>query len=192
MVNDEGRQAVQLTANQGVRVEPDANRHVAVISELGRPGSFITGMPKPTSARQTLAGVMPRYRLTDLGTLGGDTSNAYSLNALGQVVGASQTSSGTTMPFFTTTARCKTWRPRPLGYVAVNINADGRITGFVETTGEELHVFLYDAGGMKKASARLAARRVAVSASTPRVKSPGVRPPATARCTPSSATTGRS
>jgi probable HAF family extracellular repeat protein len=40
------------------------------------------------------------YTITDLGTLGGETSDAYGLNNLGQVIGDSLTASGESHPFF--------------------------------------------------------------------------------------------
>ena len=61
----------------------NANRYARAVITLGL-ATAIAGCPDVALAQQA-------YELTDLGTLGGSTANAYALNGAGQVVGSSTT-----------------------------------------------------------------------------------------------------
>src|SRR5215469_3033469 len=71
------------------------------------------------------------YTLTDLGTLGGHTSSARSINAAGEIVGESETPTGSTHAFLYISGRMT-----DLGTLggefsdALGINSSGEIVGF--------------------------------------------------------------
>ena len=90
----------------------------------------------PTVAQSTM---------TDLGTLGGDYSRAYGINARGQVVGSSDTASGEDHAFL--------WEKgtmTDLGTLggdhsdANGINARGQVVGYSHTASGEEHAFLWE------------------------------------------------
>ena len=87
----------------------------------------------------------PTYSLTDLGTLGGDYSQAYAINASGQVVGHAFPASGGAHAFLYDGTTL-----RDLGTLGGNhsdamaINAGGQVVGKAETPSGGPHAFLYD------------------------------------------------
>jgi probable HAF family extracellular repeat protein len=90
------------------------------------------------------------YAITDLGTLGGQRSWAYSINAAGEVVGGSVTPDGQEQAF--------RWRNGQMlglgtaghdGSFAIDINDAGTVTGWVSTTTPYLtRAFVYEEGRM--------------------------------------------
>jgi probable HAF family extracellular repeat protein len=86
--------------------------------------------------------------MQDLGTLGGDSSAAYGINARGQVVGYSTTAGGPPHAFL--------WEARTgmhdLGTIggfysaAFGINARGQIVGFNTTAAGDWHAVLWEPG----------------------------------------------
>lgn len=88
--------------------------------------------------------------MNDLGTLGGNFSVAYGINASGQVVGNSTISGNSTRHAFLYTNGTM----EDLGSLggdssAVGINAGGEIVGWADTAGDASeHAFLYSNGSM--------------------------------------------
>jgi probable HAF family extracellular repeat protein len=87
---------------------------------------------------------------TDLGTLGGQNSDAYAINASGQVVGYADTASGGWHPFVYSNGHMtdlgsfdSAW---PNG-VAEGINTAGQIVGYMASA-TTYHAFLYSDGQM--------------------------------------------
>jgi probable HAF family extracellular repeat protein/parallel beta-helix repeat protein len=95
-------------------------------------------------------GVLPRYEVIDLETLGGARSRAYGINEGGQVVGYSETAGGGQHAFL--------WDQKigmiDLGMLGGNqstayaINNLGQVVGSARTSSGELHAFLWEKGGM--------------------------------------------
>jgi probable HAF family extracellular repeat protein len=87
--------------------------------------------------------------LTDLGTLGGSTSQGTAINASGQIAGYSLTASGDTHAFLYSNGSMT-----DLGTLggtssqATALNTGGQIVGYSTTTGGDTHAFLYSAGSM--------------------------------------------
>ena len=85
-------------------------------------------------------GRMPRYILTDLGTLGGDESRAWGINNLGWVVGMAETDRGDKHSFLYTNGVMVdlTTRFPVVGFNsdALSINDAGQIVGFPSTDSE--------------------------------------------------------
>jgi len=90
-----------------------------------------------------------QFTVTDLGTLGGTTSNAYGINAAGQVVGSAMTSGDAV-------SRAFIWQAGSLqdlgtaggtsGYAA-SINAAGQVVGYARTIGNSSYYgFLWQGG----------------------------------------------
>ena len=105
---------------------------------------------------QRLIGNYKAYRfdldtgtLTDLGTLGGPTSEALGINDLGDVVGSARNANYNTRPFLWTQAGGMQdlgslgGQPYDFGK-ATSIDSSGRVVGF-SSTGTETHAFLWDA-----------------------------------------------
>jgi probable HAF family extracellular repeat protein len=83
-------------------------------------------------------------RLLDLGTLGGNYSEAFGINSTGQVVGASTTATGERHAFLWTAGRM-----RDLGTLggssstAQNINSLGQVVGWSTTADGSEHAFIW-------------------------------------------------
>ena len=101
-----------------------------------------------------LPGVSPAqvYNITDLGTLGGKNSFALGINALGQVIGASDTAAGQSHAFLWT----KAGGMQDLGTLggsvskAFGINASGQVVGWSAIADKSVHAFLWTKGsGMR-------------------------------------------
>ena len=99
------------------------------------------------------------YSMTDLGTFGGATSEAYGINDLGQVVGAADLTNAVNWRHaFLYTNGVMTDLGVLGNYVtgfgtystsiALGINNAGRIVGKSYTTAGRFHAFLYDQGQM--------------------------------------------
>jgi probable HAF family extracellular repeat protein len=89
------------------------------------------------------------YSLTDLGTLGGASSQALGINGLGEIVGWSQTSSGVQHGFI-----WKAGKMTDVGTLggptstATGINDNDLIVGYSDNTNASTHGFVYSAGTM--------------------------------------------
>ncbi|MGD1867545.1 MAG: DUF3466 family protein [Phormidesmis sp.] len=77
--------------------------------------------------------VPDRYDITDLGTLGGESSLAYGLNETGDVVGVSEGADGVNRAFVWSDGSMKTLPDLGFGGVAYDINNSGDITGALST-----------------------------------------------------------
>jgi probable HAF family extracellular repeat protein len=99
----------------------------------------------------TSAAILPRYHVTDLGTLGGGYSDALAINASGQVTGLAQPAAGFTNAFLwtPTTPNGTSGTIHDLGRlggqfsVGRSINAGGQVAGWSNTDGEPGGAFLW-------------------------------------------------
>ena len=99
----------------------------------------LIGLEAPASAQA------PRYSVTDLGTLGGGTSNGYGINASGQVTGQAVTAGGAFQAFLYTHGSGMSdlgtlGGGESTGYA---INASGQVAGEAVTASGVTHGFLY-------------------------------------------------
>jgi probable HAF family extracellular repeat protein len=99
------------------------------------------------------ARAQPHYRITDLSTLGGDTSEANGINNRGQVIGHSSIANGTVHAFLYSGGKMQ-----DLGTLggdtsdALGINDHGQVVGVsdvVTVNGTTSHAFLYSGGKMR-------------------------------------------
>lgn len=81
--------------------------------------------------------------MTGLGTLGGTFSIAFGVNAKGQVVGGSGTSSGYTHAILYSNGEMADLGIASVRSVAQGINDSGQVVGFYEASNGNLHAFLY-------------------------------------------------
>jgi probable HAF family extracellular repeat protein len=121
--------------------------HLAAIVALTIAGCG-RGNRSEVQEQRTAALTAPRYRMVDLGTLGGDSSDATALNESMQVVGTSRTASGL--------RHCFLWDAgllTDLGHLGGDIctpraiNESGQIVGASRAAGGD-RAFLYDGGTM--------------------------------------------
>src|SRR3954454_1999851 len=82
------------------------------------------------------------YSVTDVGTLGGDTSLGYGINSEGQVVGESSTSTGLAHGYLYTNGQITDLGAR----FANAINDRGQVTGGIYTASFNIHAFVYSNG----------------------------------------------
>lgn len=93
----------------------------------------------------------PAYTITDLGTLGGSSSQALSLNAAGVVAGWSSTLDGPTHAFLFSGGGLLDLGTLPGGSnsFAQGINNAGQVVGYADTGVGFQHAFLYSNGQMQ-------------------------------------------
>lgn len=77
--------------------------------------------------------VPERYQITDLGTLGGESSIAYGLNEWGDVVGVAEDADGIDRAFVWSNSTMEALPDLGFGGIAYDINANGDVTGAVNT-----------------------------------------------------------
>ena len=86
--------------------------------------------PLCVSLGEAAAQALPRYQITDLGTLGGDSTRGAAINSSGQVAGSSETSAGQTRAFLWDGAYMQDLgTPGELASGATAINDHGQVTG---------------------------------------------------------------
>ena len=97
--------------------------------------------------------------LIDLGTLGGTTSDAYGINASGQVVGVSTTSNGYSHAFLYSGGSMTDLTPLEgfsLSSYALGINDSGQVVGWNDFQWGQPEGFLYSGGSMTDLGSLLA------------------------------------
>jgi probable HAF family extracellular repeat protein len=124
------------------------SRVVAILAVILSLAAVIVPPAGPVAAAASLRAT----RLNDLGTLGGNYSEAFAINALGQVVGVSTTTSGERHAFFWTAGSGM----RDLGTLggssstARGINLRGQVVGWRTTADGQDHAFIWtETGGMR-------------------------------------------
>ncbi len=91
-----------------------------------------------------------QYTVTDLGTLGGLSSQAFGINGIGQVVGAADTGSGDHPFLYSNGTMTDLGTLGGGGGVAYAINGSGQVVGSAYTAGDAAeHAFLYGNGVMQ-------------------------------------------
>ena len=119
-------------------------------------GSLAAGLATATTAHGAA------YSLTGLGFLsGGSTSFAYGINASGQVVGYSYTSSKVWNAFLYSGGTMSDLGTLPGGSssYAYGINASGQIVGNAMTSSYHNHAFIYSGGRMQDLGTLVSFRR---------------------------------
>lgn len=107
------------------------------------------GLVGATAAPVTAGAAARAYRTVDLGSFGGERGAATAINAVGQVVGFSQTPAGNQHAFLFSGGRLT-----DLGTlggansVATDINAAGQVVGASDTAAGASHAFLWSRGRM--------------------------------------------
>jgi probable HAF family extracellular repeat protein len=96
-------------------------------------------------------GMPPRYRIVDIGTLGGDMSRAYAINRHKDVVGQSKTMRGEVHAFLWHYASRSAIDLGTLGgpaSIAYGINEHGSVVGSAQNENRQWHAFLWERGAM--------------------------------------------
>jgi len=88
------------------------------------------------------------YQIVDLGTLGGSESQAYAVNADGDVVGSASTADGHAHGFFYHAGTLTDVGTLPGGTfsVALAVNSDGLVVGYADTGAGDQHAIAWSAG----------------------------------------------
>ena len=141
-----------LRAGQSARVERGRNQKAIITREPGQPSRFVRRISKSPNGQisnssnpQSLI-PNPFFRLTDLGTLGGKTSQAVVINTVGQVVGSTEDAHGVLRAFLYFKGEM-----RDLGVFrnnassAVDINNSGQVVGACGSSTNSF-AFLYSNG----------------------------------------------
>ena len=97
-----------------------------------------SGLPSITAAvtfwtMPAHAFVPRRYEITDLGTLGGESSIAYGLNQSGDVVGVAEDANGVDRAFVWSDGTMVALPDLGFGGIAYDINTNGDVTGAINT-----------------------------------------------------------
>ena len=103
-----------------------------ILSELGG-GTLLTTATVTLWTMPVHAFVPQRYQITDLGTLGGDSSIAYGLNQSGDVVGVAEDADGVNRAFVWSNGAMVALPDLGFGGIAYDINANGDVTGAINT-----------------------------------------------------------
>lgn len=114
--------------------------------------SLLAGVSAAQAVDVSLPSALPRYKVTDLGTLGGHTSRAYAINDVGQVVGHADLPDGPGSHAFL-------WQEgtmRDLGSLdgyfghstAYDINNLGYVVGSTDVEEDYAHPFVWYGGGL--------------------------------------------
>lgn len=102
--------------------------------------------------------------MTDLGTFGGSSSNAYALNNLGQVVGQAYFADNTSHAFLSSNGGAlQDLTPNTDFGAARGINDSGQICGAFDNTGGYWHAFLYSGGTLTDLEPNVTNRRTDAS-----------------------------
>ena len=152
---------ILLRASEAARVERGPDDTTVITREPGQPDRFIRRMLIAASQSGSSSNGLPQqpwcagrrivYRLTDLGTLGGATSNANAINAAGQVVGESDTATGAKHAFLYADGKMKDLGTLDAGNsCAEGINARGQVVGWSGPSEADCRAFLYSGGVMKR------------------------------------------
>ena len=129
-----GAYAVSATYAGDANYEPAFNNATSIYINPGTPAE----------------GDLGTYWITNLGTLGGLTSTATAVNALGQVVGYSETATGETHAFLFGGGVMTDLGTLGGAYsVATGINASGQVVGYSQTASGEFRSFIYTGGIMQ-------------------------------------------
>jgi probable HAF family extracellular repeat protein/YVTN family beta-propeller protein len=129
-----GLYAVSATFAGDANYEPAFNNATTIYINSGTPAEGDVGT----------------YWVTNLGTLGGLTSTATAVNALGQVVGYSETATGETHAFLFSGGTMSDLGTLGGAYsVATGINASGQVVGYSQTASGEFRAFVYVSGTMQ-------------------------------------------
>jgi probable HAF family extracellular repeat protein len=115
---------------------------------------LLTGLVISTSTPDVAASALPRYHITDLGTLGGVSSSGLGINASGQVTGSSGTAGEAESHAFVWTPTLPNGVSGTMHDIGTlggtqgqgsSINAHGQVTGISLTKGDAAyHAFLFD------------------------------------------------
>ena len=147
-----------LRVGESARVERGRNNKVVISRVPGRPDHFVRQINKSPNGQISKfhplfpgpRSLIPRYHLTDLGTLGGRTSRANAINALGQVVGEAATVNGATHAFLYADGTMKDLGTLHGGNsCAKDINALGQVVGWSTSGKADYRAFFHEADKMR-------------------------------------------